>query len=118
MAKLENNYRKILTYTRLINEKPKKKFMGLESQLQSLLSILVGWAQYTEILYLPDDQMETLMAKDAYKVNVDDLKNKFQDRENLDGELKDNKGSEVRLDRLKELMKLRKINEGKSKDDL
>ncbi len=92
--------------------------MGLESQLQSLLSILVGWAQYTEILYLPDDQIETLIAKDSYKVKADDLKNKFQDKDEEEGELKGSKGSEVRLDRLKELMKLRKINEGKWKDDL
>lgn len=101
-----------MTYTRLNKEKPINKLMEIENQMKSLLSLLVGWAQYTEILYLPDDQIETLISKDSYSGNIDEMNKKFE--ENIDDDqIKNEKRTDVRLEKLKELMKLRRINEGK-----
>ena len=111
IAKLENNYRKILTYSRLENEKPLNKFLEIEKQAQSLLSILVAWSQYTEIIYLPDDQIEILSGKESMtSAEMNETKQGILKKagENVKEEIKD-----YGLEKLKELMKIRRINEGK-----
>lgn len=96
-----------MTYTRLENEKPLNKFLELEKQAQSLLSILVAWSQYTEIIYLPDDQIEILCGKTVSASEIESPKGKPKQGDDENDERKD-----FNLEKLKELMKIRKINEG------
>lgn len=93
---------------RLENEKPLNKFLAIEQQCQSLLTILVCWAQYTEIIYMSDHQIEVLIGDNTQGQNIEEEREQIK-HENE--EIKKEHREEPAMERLKELMKIRKLKE-------
>ncbi len=58
IQKISYDFKKLITLIRLENEKPENKLNLVESQLKSLVMILVVWGKYTDIIYKPEEDIE------------------------------------------------------------
>jgi hypothetical protein len=60
-------FKRLVSLIRLEYENPNSKLELIESQLKSLVMILVIWNRYTEVIYMPDEEVERLINLESGK---------------------------------------------------
>ncbi len=58
IEKISYDFKRLITLIRLENEKPENKINLIETQLKSLVMILVVWNKYTDIIYKPEEDIQ------------------------------------------------------------
>lgn len=57
LTNIQSKFKEMVAKQRQINEKPDIKLQIIEKQLQAIISLLITWNRYIEIIYISDDDL-------------------------------------------------------------
>jgi hypothetical protein len=66
-------FKQLITLIRLEQEEASVKMETIESQLSSIIMILVIWSRYTDIIYMPDSEVERILNPPENDRKIEDM---------------------------------------------
>jgi hypothetical protein len=82
-------FKKLITLIRMEYENPNSKLELIESQLKSLVMILVVWIRYVEIIYMTDEEVQKILDMEANPNQQKPLREKTLDEIMEEGDAKE-----------------------------